>query len=168
MIQELQETLTSIQPAFYVHPFIQEMLVTLSQAPFAKKYEKAGFFQNQDDFQLNENNIEYFLGINTFLYSCKGELEELLNMFFEARFNLTEPMNAYVAVPEENQNIHQKEKSKNINALLLEEANQNASNQELLDKNRFLEFAIEVHFLIQVCEKKKNVAPLQNQVKKNK
>ena len=39
------------------------MLVTLSSAPFAKNYEKANFFQNQDDFQLNENNIEYFLGI---------------------------------------------------------------------------------------------------------
>jgi len=40
----------------------KEMLVTLSSAPFAKNYEKASFFQNQEDFQLNENNIEYFLG----------------------------------------------------------------------------------------------------------
>ena len=40
----------------------KEMLVTLSSAPFAKNYEKASFFQNQEDFHLNENNIEYFLG----------------------------------------------------------------------------------------------------------
>ena len=37
------------------------------------------------------NNIEYFL----------GELEELLNMFFEARFNLKEQINPYVTVVEE-------------------------------------------------------------------
>ena len=37
--------------------------------------------------------------------------------------------------------------------MLLDEANINANNAELLDKSRFVEFAMEV------CEKKKNVAP---------
>jgi hypothetical protein len=38
----------------------------------------------------------------------------------------------------------------------------------MLDKGKFLEFALEVIELIKVCEKKKNVGPNQNIIKKNK
>jgi hypothetical protein len=52
--------------------------------------------------------------------------------------------------------------------MILDEANQNANNQELLDKGKFLEFAIEVNFQFQVCDKKKNVPGITQSIKKNK
>ena len=52
--------------------------------------------------------------------------------------------------------------------MILDEANQNANNQELLDKGKFLEFAIEVNFQFKVCDKKKNVPGITQSIKKNK